>query len=212
MKKTILIIGSIFALLVINTFMGSCKKKSDPSPSTSVNGTLSAIINGVAYSAQTQMLVKNDSTDQFNSIAANGTYAALSYTATGSNIPFPGFVHCFELYQFNRTNTDTLDYGILIASKNPIAVGSTYTIYSDNIQSAPSGTAFSEGFAENSSMKNFNDSTSIGTITITELDLTNGLASGTFNFTNYGNRTGGSIPAITVSNGIFNNLKIQTFN
>jgi hypothetical protein len=206
MKKQILFLLTV--VIAGSASIYSCKKKTDATPALAP-ASIQATINGVTYKASTQDVVPSlnaltgNNSNYVPSIANNGSYLSVTYKDT-SSAPYS---YQYAIYQANIVAPgDTLAYILSISSKNIITTG-TYILYDENANITPSGSTYATaGYSRN----NFSDSTLTGTISITELDMTKKLASGTFSFTNMG--TSGSNPAkISVTNGTFTNLILQEF-
>jgi len=222
MKKNIL--GIFILLLYIS--INSCTKKADPAPAsnnTSNNNTststapLHADFNGVTYSAYSLTNLSSYSSWFTASspfpIAANGSYAA--FTFNNVNYTYSGFPYCFELIQMNINKGDTLVYEINVYSSVPIVPGS-YQIWADTFYTNDPPVdvktfATASAFSTTTNSSQYGDSTSVGTITITNLDATNKVATGSFSFINYGYYYKGVVPYVAISNGQFTNLTYQPF-
>ena len=217
-----LLLSIILGLLCIT----SCKKSS-PAPAAPVN-LLQADINGIFSYAQEVYVVNLNTlwfdlsnratlnSDASSSINPAGSYIAFIFTDDTSSYAhsYKGYCHGFTFSQLNTDQTyDTTGYMIKVFSSNTSTiVPGTYKIWADTFKTAApanAGTIFATARGLISGMTGFQDSTSVGTITITQMDYINKLASGTFNFINYGKSVNGVVPSINVSNGQFNSLPFE---
>jgi hypothetical protein len=214
MKKRALFLIMLLSILTSLTFFISCRKKDDNSPKAKVY-PIGASIDGTYYYAQ---ILDSVSSYQswFNAQSvpvniANANYVAFKFTDNSGTYAPTGFPYGFVLAQLILTGTDTIATEIDVFSSNPITAGN-YTIYSDNITTPPitSGT-YATAYAQKTSLPNFNDSTTVGYVNITQMDTINRVASGTYSFINTGSKYNGAIPLITVSNGRFTNMNFQKF-
>lgn len=188
----------------------------NPNPNTSTS-PIQAEINGTVYAALSPVALSSYSSWFTASspfpIAANGSYEAFTYHEASHYYTYAGFPYSLVISQSNISNKDTINYQINIYSSVPIVAGS-YQIWADtfytydppvDVQTFATADAFT-------TFDTFNeDSTSIGTITIDKLDLTNKQATGSFSFINYGYNSQGVVPYTAVSNGKFTDLVIQPF-
>jgi hypothetical protein len=238
MKTSSLLRFGVCLTFAILLFMSCKKKSSDPTPSTPANNTINnnnnnttktvtppplfTTFNGTNDTANTLITLTSYSswytaTSPFSIDTVKGSYAAFTYNDNTGNYSYPGFTYSFVISQMNvvhKNNVrDTLVSEILISSSSPITTGS-YQIWADTFYTTNPpeyGPTFATGWAYDSQMSNFYDSTTIGIITISKLDMTNKVASGSYSFINYGYKVNGVVPAITVANAQFTNMKIQTF-
>jgi hypothetical protein len=208
-------------------FIISCKKSS-PAPAATAVNILQANINGVTTTANAIFVVNLNvfwfninnpitlRSDTGSSINPIGSYIAFTFTDDTSTYAhsYKGYCHGFTFSQLNLNQSyDTTGYVIRVFSSNTSTiVPGTYKIWADTFNTIPppnAGTIFATARGVYSGMTGFQDSTSIGTITITQMDYINKLASGTFNFINYGKSVNGIVPSINVSNGQFNSLPFE---
>ena len=224
-------LGVFLLLSIISGLLSvtSCKKSS-PAPAASAVNILQADINGVATTANALFVVNlnvfwfniNNPITLYSDIGSSinqiGSYVAFTYTDDTSSYThsYRGYCHGFTFSQLNIDQTyDTTGYVIKVFSSNTSTiVPGTYKIWADTFKTVGptnSGTIFATARGLISGMTGFQDSTSVGTITITQMDYINKLASGTFNFINYGKSVNGIVPSINVSNGQFNSLPLEIY-
>jgi len=221
----VIFITGIFGLI-------SCKKTSPAPVAASVN-TLQCNVNGIFTYALNQLFVnlnifwfdiKNPITmhSQPNqNISGNGSFVAFTYTDDTIQYlhSYPGYNHGFTFSQLNLNQLyDTTGFVIKVFSAKSYRVNgdSTYQIkiWPDTFTvSAPpnAGPIFATAIGYNSAMTGFTDSTTVGTMTLSQFDLINKVATGTFNFVNYGKTINNVIPSISISNGQFNSLPLEVY-
>jgi hypothetical protein len=218
-------ITGIFGLL-------SCEKPSS-TPAAATIYTLQCNVNGTFTSALSPIYlnldiswfnIKNPLTMHTNTgqnIATNGSYVAFTYTDDTIQYlhSYPGYNHGFTFAQLNLDQLyDTTGFVIKVFSAKSYRIkgDSTYQIkiWPDTFTvSAPpnAGPVFATAIGYNSAMTGFTDSTTVGSMTLSQYDLINKVATGTFNFVNYGKTVNNVIPSISISNGQFNSLPLEVY-
>ncbi len=230
MKNYISLVLNISLLILYTQLFSSCKKQQEPTPIVNVTtpapivnvttpGTpappIQADIDGNTYSAQS-LTALTGYASWFNAsspfpVASNGSYTA--FTFKSNDYTYYGFPYSLMVSQVNISNRDTLFYEINIYSSAPIVPGS-YQIWADTFYTynpPVDVNTFATADAFSTLNASYGDSTTVGTITVSKLDLINLEASGSFSFINYGYSYNGVVPYTAVSKGTFTDLKFQAF-
>ena len=215
MKKIIVIVAVLFI-----SVQYSCNQKG-PAPAPAAPPALQATINGKTYSAIASIgistnsaLVNGSKPIQF---PANTNNMFMNYTYSDPTATY--YTHHYVIGQMNISAPgDTTTFFITFTSNNPITTGN-YPIYCQGdttklnnlpIQSTYVFFTYNPVSINSNNIQYITDSTTTGTFSLTKLDMTNKVASGTFSLTD--TRTKGSNPSVlTISNGQFTNLPLQEF-
>jgi hypothetical protein len=190
---------------IFSIMLFACSKKSSSTPTPAPPSQFT--VNGVSYSAGTQLTVPNATAIQngtFNpTIPAGGGY--VSYTSTYVNNSITYYQYVFGQESIPTTG-DSVNSLIIVESLTPIVAG-TYTIFGTSDK--PNSLPFAVESFSNTNLS-YNDSTATGKLVISSINTTNKTISGTYSYTATG--TKGSSPAtITVTNGQLNNIGFQQF-
>ncbi len=200
----------LFSISVLSAILlFSCSKKHDSNSSSPAPTGTQVTISGKTYTAQSQIKIPDAEYYYYSGAApqipSGGGYLSFTDTITsGSGVKL--YEYIFTQLDIPATG-DTVEVAFVLNSTSPVITTGTYPIYSNSetINTYPSA-VFLYGDTRNT----YSDSTGTGTLTITKIDMTNKIVSGTYSYTGTGFK--GSNPAtINVTNGQLYTIGLQEF-
>ena len=202
-NKIAVVVVAIICFIAI-----SCKKNDGLYPTTPEQ--TSYVFNGTTYTANNQLLVKNDSTFALTATPNLSSGGFISYMYTKDTL------YHYLFSQQNLASTgDTIKLEILVSSENPLTTG-VYPIVGGALNTVPTTTTTFATVSYSDTKNIFSDSTTlgngnaIGSITLNVLNSTTGTLSGLFSFT-VPNHKGNAPSTDTISSGQLINIPYQQF-